>query len=167
MPSEGFVLGLNGEEIIYDVLDQVEKALRKDCNLRQTDSYGQGYDGKITISLNLRALDVAKVEIVAQIKPSAETLALAAPVGKDPAINEAGDTADGLPAEPPVVTEREVSIEENIEIPLETDLNEIRERSGQGVPMASVGQDGKTEIRRRSYKAVSGGALGGTEAESL
>lgn len=59
--DDDYVEGLTGEEIIYDLLEQVETKLRGDCNLRDTDAYTGGYDGWIEVHLNLHGLDTAQV----------------------------------------------------------------------------------------------------------
>lgn len=146
MPAE-IVLGLNGQEIITDILDQVRTALSKDCNLRPTDSYGFGYEGTVEIKLKCRALDVAEVSVTAELRPSPALQKLAAenPVPE-------GEAQVG----------KDVEIKEKIDIALEPNLNAVRERSNQGIPMESVGQ-GTSEIKKRTYTDVQGGALDAPE----
>lgn len=155
MAAEGFVQGLSGEEILYDVLDQVEKALRKDCNLRPTDSYGQGYSGKVEIHLKLIALDTTSVDVTAAVATSPALAASAEAAAKEAAENAgpkgAGDQQMNQ-------TSTDVEVKETIEIPVEGDLNAVRERSDQPIPTASVGLEGEPVVRGRSYKKVVAGA---------
>lgn len=137
------VLGLNGQEIITDIIDQVRTALSKDCNLRPADSYGFGYEGTVEIKLKCRALDVTEVNVTTELRPSPKVQKLAQ---ENPLSEEDQKTA------------KDVEIKETITIPLEANLNAVRERSGQGVPMESVG-GGQSEIQKRTYTEVQGGAL--------
>ena len=66
------VEGLSGTEIINDVLDQIKRKLMYSCDLRDSDSYGQGYSGTITISLKLYGMDTTPVEVEIPIQPNAE-----------------------------------------------------------------------------------------------
>ena len=97
--------GLSGTEIIADVLDQIKRKLMYSCDLRDSDSYGQGYSGTITISLKLHAMDNTPVDVVVPIQSIGE---------------------------PPVSTENTsiipVEITEKLEIPQELDLESVRER---------------------------------------
>lgn len=161
MPVESLVVGLSGEEIIADVLDQIEKALRRDCNLRATDSYSGGYSGKIEISLNLHAVDTTFVEIKQPVSETENAKKL---------VSEK-EVAGELPVEFPSVGQFEVTQEvkpveaaATVQIPIEPDVNAVRERSGQGVPMESVNSEGEHEVKRRKYARVTGGSLSPEEA---
>jgi hypothetical protein len=118
------VMPLTGEEIITDVLRHVEWRLRNDCNLRESDAYAGGYDGKIDIKLNCHGLDVSKVEVEVGI-------------GK------------------PVVDAGAVVIAETIDVPLEEDLDKVRQRSGQESPLEALEIESQPEIppeqRTRKY----------------
>jgi hypothetical protein len=132
--AEGFVMPLSGEEIINDILVQVEKGLRSDCNLRSVDAYSGGYSGKIKAEIHLFAVDIAHVDMEITVSGQAKE----------------GDIPVGQPVE--------VSTE--IEIPRETNLDDVRERSGQGTPMSvSDEKTGQQEIKRRTYaRPRTGGA---------
>lgn len=54
--------GLNGEEIITDLCDQIAGKLRKDCNLRPQDSYVNGYSAEVTVKVHCFGIDTAEVE---------------------------------------------------------------------------------------------------------
>lgn len=130
MEPEEYVEGLNGEEIINDVLDQVEGKLRGDCNLRANDSYDGGYDGWVEIHLKLRGIDTAEVE---------RKIVVGAP---------ASATFNGT--EPTEI--KEATVDARVEIPLEPRLNLVRERSGQGVPTLTKEEDtGQTVVKKRHY----------------
>lgn len=62
MAEENYVEPLTGEEIIIDLCTQIAEKLRRDCNLRETDSYGGGYSATVTIHLEAYGLDTATVE---------------------------------------------------------------------------------------------------------
>jgi hypothetical protein len=103
--AEAIVEGLSGTEIIDDIVDQVKRKLRTSCNLRDSDSYGQGYSASITISLKMYGMDATPDEFSLNITPKVE---------------------------PPVSTETVVvtpfQIEEKLEILQEEDLEAVRER---------------------------------------
>ncbi len=129
MEQDDYVEGLTGEEIINDVLDQVEKKLRGDCNLRETDAYTGGYEGSIEVRLKLRGLDTAEVN---------RTIIVGAPatVARDPLAEATTD---------------ETAVDVLVDIPLEPRLNLVRERSGQGVPTLTKDEDGQAVIKKRRY----------------
>ncbi len=134
---DGFVTPLSGEEIIEDVLDQIGKKLRTDCNLRSSDAYSGGYEGKVTISLTLRSLDTATVQMEVPIVPDANA--------EVPNQDE--------------YTQREVNIEAEAEIPLEPNLDEVRERSGQGVPIQTMDPTTQQPVtKKRNYARRSEGS---------
>jgi hypothetical protein len=134
---------LSGEEIINDILIQVEKALKRDCNLRPMDNYGQGYSGVIKIDLKLIALDVAEVTVTANVKASPELLATL------PA--DTGAAGEGQ------IQTTDVTVDETVVIPQELNLDAVRERSEQNVPVQTLNSDGEAVVRGRSYKRVEAG----------
>lgn len=67
MEVDEYVEGLTGEEIINDVVGLIRAKLSADCNLRETDAYLGGYDGKIVIRLNLHGLDTEKIDLEIKI----------------------------------------------------------------------------------------------------
>ncbi len=103
--ADTMIEGLSGGEIIADVLDQIKRKLSYSCDLRDSDSYGQGYSGTIEVHLKLYAMDTVSVDVEVPIQPKAE---------------------------PPVSTEQTVvtpiQVEEKVEIPQELDLESVRER---------------------------------------
>lgn len=148
MANVEIVLGLTGREIRNDILDQIDKALSKDCNLRDTDSYGLGYEGTVEIKLKCRAMDVTDVSVSAELRPT-------------PELQKLGTEREQPGEEVPT---KEIEINEHVEIPLETNLNAVRERSDQGIPMQSVGEGGEPTIRHRTFRDVQGGALEAPES---
>jgi hypothetical protein len=145
MPNE-VVEGLSGSEIITDVLLQVKKALQRDCNLRDTDSYGRGYSGKIKISISCFAMDEAKVEMEIPLSPTKEFM-------------------DSHPPTPQDATGTDVVVEQEIDIPLQQNLTEIRqaaeqaEQTGQRPPLdEEILGDMRMPAHRRTYgKPTAGG----------
>lgn len=137
--ATGVVMPLSGEEVIGDVLDQVAKALRRDCNFRSSDAYSGGYEGKIKINLTLRSIDAPVVEMEIPITPDRKQMA-----GEDAGVETA-----------------EVQVEADVEIPLETNLEEVRERSGQVQPEQSLDPNApQPQSQRRKYaRRAEGGAL--------
>ncbi len=67
--ADTMIEGLSGTEIIQDVLDQIKRKLMYSCDLRDSDSYGLGYSGTITISLKLYGMDATPVEVEVIIPP--------------------------------------------------------------------------------------------------
>ena len=129
MEQDDYVEGLTGEEIINDILDQVETKLRGDCNLRETDSYTGGYDGRVEVHLNLHGLDVAEIK---------HKIVVSAPASATYAGTEEA------PAE-------ETTIDVCVDIPLEPRVNLVRERSEQDVPTLGKDETGATVVRKRHY----------------
>lgn len=62
MADDYGIQGLNGNEIIDDILGQIKKRLMGDCNLRPSDSYSRGYSAKISYHLELYGLDMQAVD---------------------------------------------------------------------------------------------------------
>ena len=137
--ADGFVQPLSGEEVISDVLAQIEKSLKTDCNLRGSDAYSGGYEGTIKVSLTLKSMDTVRVEMEIPIVPDAEV----------------------VKQEDPEVQTEPVKVETEVEIPLETNLDEVRERSGQGVPIQTMDPTtGQAVVKKRKYtRRAEGGAL--------
>lgn len=165
MPVESLVVGLSGEEIIVDVLDQVEKALRTDCNLRPTDSYGQGYSGKVTVELSLIGMDAVSVNVSSTLAPTKEAEKIVAEKQAEAKSEAEAAVAAGEPVPEPVEhVETPVEIKAEIEIPQEPDVNAVRERSGQGIPFESVDtKTGETTTKRRNYVKSTAMATGHAE----
>ncbi len=148
------VEALSGAEIVTDILNQIKIKLMSSCDLRDSDSYGQGYSGEIKISLKLYSMDVLPAEFTVQITPKAD---------------------------PPVSTEEVIvsplQIEETLEIPQEEDLEIVRERMKEEpvqAPPDEVEESRmptrlKRKYRRRSSLEVPsmpmGGAVDITEGE--
>lgn len=105
-----YVPGLNGEEIVIDVCGLLAEKLRSDCNLRAIDSYSGGYKAKITIHLEAFGLDSAIADYSVEVD----------------------ETGPGQDLENPVdLTAPDVNLDTELEIPVETNLSEVRERSDQ------------------------------------
>lgn len=134
MPETAVVTGLTGTEIIEDFLNHMRTKLRKDCNLRDSDSYTRGYSAKINYKLELYGMDTTPVEQEVVIE-----------------------------AEKPEETET-VPVVGEITIPQELELNSVRERSGQEEPVLSTNAEGQPEVRKRKYtrRIVSEAAPEGT-----
>lgn len=113
--ADTLVEGLSGTEIIDDVLAQIKRKLLSSCDLRDSDSYSQGFSGTIEIKLKLHAMDNTHAEFSVNIPAKAE---------------------------PPVTTETVVvtplEIIETIEIPHELDLEVVRERTKEPAPLSPV-----------------------------
>ena len=95
--------GLNGEEIIIDLCEQIAAKLRRDCNLRSQDSYVNGYTAKVKVEIHCFGIDTADVEATIEAAKSPET------------------KVEGKPVETTMETE--------IEVKHEPDLKAVRERS--------------------------------------
>lgn len=110
--ADVLVEGLSGTEIIDDVIAHVKRKLMTSCDLRDSDSYGQGYSGTIEIKLKLHAMDNLPAEFSIAIQPKVE---------------------------PPVSTETTIvtplELTETIEIPQELDLEVVRERIKEPAPL--------------------------------
>jgi hypothetical protein len=121
MPEATVIQGLTGTEIIEDFLNHLRTKLRRDCNLRDTDSYTRGYSATGSFKIQLFGMDTNVVDGEIEIVK--------------------GDLNDP----------DKVVTEVKIEIPQELELNEVRERSGLEEPILSTDADGKPEIRKRKY----------------
>jgi len=136
MPEATEVQGLSGTEIINDVLLRVRRALEQDCNLRDSDSYGRGYSGKIKLSLQMFALDTATVDMEMNLSPTQEFLKAHEATSQD-------------------ATGSDVQIEQEIEIPLQSNLNAVREeaeRAAQtGPTQEQIEGDARMPVHRRTY----------------
>lgn len=130
--ANGVIEALNGAEIVEDVLNQIKIKLLTSCDLRDQDSYGQGYSGEIKISLKLYGMDVTGADFVIPI------------VSK---------------AEPPVSTEEitvnPVQVEETIEIPQELDLEVVRERAKESAPEPVVSEQEENRMPARLKRKYS------------
>lgn len=62
MADEYGLQGLNGVEIVDDILAQLKKRLLGDCFLRPSDSYSRGYSAKISYHVECYGLDQATVD---------------------------------------------------------------------------------------------------------
>jgi hypothetical protein len=105
---ENFTNPLSGSEVVADVLAQIKKRLTSDCNVRPSDGYSGGYSGKVTISLSLHAVRIATVEMEIPITEQIEA----------PGI-ESFSPEDVFPIE----------IDEQIVVPIEPNLKEVRQRT--------------------------------------
>jgi hypothetical protein len=136
--DNAFVQGLNGEEIISDLCDQLADRLRLDCNLRGIDSYSLGYSAKITVNLKCYGMDEAVVEAELEV-------------------GEENDNPEQL----------QKDFTEEIEIPQEVDLSLVRERSQQEAPSFEISPDGPIQPQKRKYsRRLKALGLDGGEAQA-
>lgn len=98
---------LGGHEVLNDLLAQIKKRLSTDCNLRATDGYSGGYSGIVSVKLHLNAVKMTTVEMDIPITSL-----------PNPAV-ESFPEGDVEPVE----------IDEDIYIPLEPNLAEVRKRT--------------------------------------
>jgi hypothetical protein len=136
--ADVMVEGLSGSEIIADVLDQIKRKLSYSCNLRDSDSYGQGYSASIEIKLKLYAMDVTEDSFTVEIPLKVE-----------------------IPVSTEAVTVTPVEVEEKLEIPQELDLESVRERIkiSEPEPMQEPSAEGEArmpERLKRKYTRRSG-----------
>lgn len=108
-----FIPALNGEEIVLDLCGLIAEKLRSDCNLRPIDGYAGGYKAKVSIHLEAFGLDSVTVDYTV----------------------EADETGPGQDEENPIdLTVPDVNLDAELEVPVETDLSLVRERSQQIAP---------------------------------
>lgn len=100
--------GLNGEEIIIDLCEQIAQKLRRDCNLRSSDSYVNGYSAEVAVKIHCFGIDTAEVDSTIDAKKLPETV------------------TDGKATETKMETE--------VTVAHEPDLIAVRERSEQQPP---------------------------------
>jgi hypothetical protein len=138
---------LNGLEIIDDLCGIIAEKLRTDCNLREQDGYSSGYKAKFTLHLECFGFDTATVDYEISVNETAKV------------------AVDQVPDE---------LIDLEVEIPQETDLSLVRERSGQAEPTIEITPEGPVDAPRpRKYSrrlkaldligAAQGGATGPVE----
>ena len=143
-----FTNPLGGHEVVADVLAQIKKRLATDCNLRATDGYSGGYSGTVTIKLRMHAVRTSEVDMeipitAPQSAPKPESFA---PEDLEP-----------------------VEIDETIDIPLEPNLKEVRERTEQNnaEPQQQAEEPSENDanevapVQKRKYvrKAAMAGAI--------
>lgn len=104
--ADTVIEAISGTEIINDLLDQIKRKLQSSCDLRDMDSYGQGYSATVKIDLKLYGMDTTTFEGTIDIIPKAEPPAESTPV-------ELGMTVD---------------------VEQELDLEALRERSNAPLP---------------------------------
>lgn len=64
---ENAVQGLNGYEVITDLLYQVEKQLQRDCNLTPMCCYEAGYEAEVHVKIKVHGIDVETVDTVVKV----------------------------------------------------------------------------------------------------
>ncbi len=124
--ADTLVEGLSGTEVIEDVLDQIRRKLKYSCNLRDTDSYGLGYSGTITINLKMYGMDATEESFSVNIQPKGE-------------IPESTDS----------VTVTPFVVDEKLEIPQELDLESVRERIKVPEPLPETSDAGESRMPER------------------
>lgn len=124
--ADTMIEGLSGSEVIEDILAQIKRKLMTSCDLRDSDSYGQGYSGEIKISLKLYGMDALPAEFTVDIKPKEL---------------------------PPVSTETTIvtplEIQENITIEQELDLEAVRERLHEPAPLPPPSEEEENRMPQR------------------
>ena len=152
--AEQLVEGLSGTEIINDVVEHVRRKLQTSCDLREADSYGQGFSANIEIKLKLYAMDVIPAEFSIAIQPKVL---------------------------PPETTETTIvtplELQETITIEQELDLEAVRERIKEPAPLPPTDEQQREnrmpQRLKRKYtrhgvasleQTASGGAVGLEEA---
>jgi hypothetical protein len=65
--TDNAVQGLNGHEVITDLLYQVEKQLQRDCNLTTMCCYEGGYEAEVQVKLKLHGIDIEKVDTTVSV----------------------------------------------------------------------------------------------------
>ena len=99
MPEQlEYVEPLTGEEIVVDLCSLLADKLRKDCNLRDADSYAGGYMAKVTVHLEAYGMDTATVDIEvatgrAQADPD-ELIDTTLEVPVEPALDQVRERSD-------------------------------------------------------------------------
>jgi hypothetical protein len=130
-----FIPALNGLEIINDLCSQVTEKLSTDCNLREIDGYAGGYKATVKIHIEAFGLDQAVVDYDVVV-----------------------DLTNPSPENP--MQEPDTIIDTEIEIPVEENLSEVRERSQQVAgdferkPEVEMTQEGPIEVpqpNKRKY----------------
>lgn len=117
----GYTEPLSGTEIINDLCDIIGQKLSRDCHLRSVDGYAGGYSAEISVKITCYGLDTATVSTK---------------IVHGPAKPEDENTR---------------TVEASIEVPVDTALNLVRQRSGQPVPTMAKDDEGKTTVKRRTY----------------
>jgi len=124
--AEVNVEGLSGTEVIEYVLNQIRRKLKYSCNLREADSYGQGFSGTVTINLKMYAMDVTEETFTVNIQPKGE-----------------------IPTSTETVTVTPFDVDEKLEIPQELDLEAVRERSKIPEPLPEPSEAGESRMPER------------------
>lgn len=128
-----FVEGLSGPEVVaaamFDlrerlhavadkVADEIEQKCLKDCNLRPSDNYPNGFSGEFITKLHLYGIDTVEVELPGKF----------------------GIPMPNLPAQ---------TVEEEVKIPYNSDLDEVRLRSQQSQPNLEKDAEGGMNVRQK------------------
>lgn len=125
--AEGTIVeGLTGVEIIDDVLAHIKRKLQFSCNLRDSDSYGQGYSAEISIKIRTYAVDSQEEEFVVSI----------------PAKFPAPESMEGVTVTP-------VEVDETVLIPQELDLEAVRERIKEPAPLPPPSEEEENRMPTR------------------
>ena len=131
MAEATMIEGLSGVEIIDDILAQTKRKLQTSCNLREADSYGQGYSAEVTVKIKTYAMDVQEEEFAVSI------------LAKFPP-----------PVASETVTVTPVEVNETLTIPQELDLDAVRERlkAPEPLPPPTAEEEGRMPERlKRKY----------------
>ena len=129
-----YVEGLNGGEVQNDLLDQVEKRLNE-----MKDDILNDLERRLKGSCSLREIDNYPGGYSAKVVTDLELY------GMDQESVHIESQVGKVDAEAP-----KIEVHEEIVVPLETDLNVVRERSEQPVPVLTK-EDGVPVIKKRKY----------------
>ena len=130
MPIQEMVQALTGEEVIIDVCEHIAEKLRRDCNLRECDSYTGGYSGTVKISLQLCGFNSELVD---------STVVIGTP--QDDPEAEVIDTTIEIPQEEDLtaVRKRSEQTAPNVELTQEGPVGVQKRRYTRRVPLGGIG----------------------------
>lgn len=151
-----YIPALNGLELRHDLCALIDEKLATDCNLRKVDGYAGGYRATVKIHIEAYGLDTVSMDY-------------------EVSVDEVSRGAD--PDNPVDIENPDTLIDTELEIPVETNLQEVRDRSNQVAgdfevkPALEITEDGpvaapvrqKYSRRVKALVAAQGGAAGAME----
>lgn len=137
MPTEQIMpLALSGWEMKKAVLDKIEQALNRDCNLNNDLAYGDGFSFKVHIEI--RAKDLGReIESITDTEGAIKKI-------------QHGSEQIAVPADPEEYASLE-PFESNVEQTM-NDPTAARIETGQPVPIKTTDSQGKQDIRHAKYR---------------
>lgn len=142
------ISGLSGEEVIIDLCEQIAAKLRRDCNLRSSDCYVNGYSAEVTVKVHCFGIDTADVEQTITAK-------------KEPEVK-----VQGKPTE--TTMETEINIEHEPNLKAVRDRSDLPDPDVELKPQASEKPGGeKATPQRRRYSGSTPRVAGGGALETL